>query len=388
MGANHPREARVVKVLVVFGTRPEAIKMAPVVRELKRSGDCHAVVCATAQHRDMLDQVLDVFDIAPDYDLDLMRPDQTLASITARAIAALDEVVERERPDWLLVQGDTTTAMVGALAGFYRHVRVGHVEAGLRTGDKSQPFPEEVNRRIADVVSDWHFAPTTKNREALLREGYHDRSILVTGNTVIDALETVVAEVRDCPAVTAELGLDDRRVLLVTAHRRENFGAPLQEICQALLDIARRYPSDVQIVFPVHPNPNVQRTVRATLGAVENVRLTDPLGYRELVAVMDRAYLLLTDSGGLQEEAPGLGKPVLVLRDVTERPEGVDAGAVRLVGTSKQRIVHETSLLLNDPRQYALMAQAVNPYGDGRASQRIVSALLGREVTPFVPSRS
>lgn len=376
-----------MKVLAVFGTRPEAIKMAPVVKELQRNEATQVVVCATAQHRDMLDQVLALFGIAPDYDLDLMRPNQSLASLTARAVAALDEVVERERPDWLLVQGDTTTAMVGALAGFYRRVRVGHVEAGLRTGDNSQPFPEEVNRRIADVVSDRHFAPTARNRDALLREGYDDSTIVVTGNTVIDALEVVVADLRRCQGGPADLGLDERRVLLVTAHRRENFGAPLQDICGALREIAETYRSTVQLVLPVHPNPNVQRTVRESLGDIENVRLTDPLGYREMVAVMDRAHLLLTDSGGLQEEAPGLGKPVLVLREVTERPEGVDAGAVRLVGTSKRRIVTETARLLDDPLAYDAMARAVNPYGDGRASRRIVSALIGDPVDPFEPSR-
>lgn len=376
-----------MKVLAVFGTRPEAIKMAPVVKELQRHDVTEVVVCATAQHRDMLDQVLALFGITPDYDLDLMRPDQSLASLTARAVSALDEVVERERPDWLLVQGDTTTAMVGALAGFYRRVRVGHVEAGLRTGDNTQPFPEEVNRRIADVVSDRHFAPTARNREALVREGYDDRTIIVTGNTVIDALDAVVADLRRCAGAALDLGLDDRRVLLVTAHRRENFGAPLQDICGALREIAETYRSTVQLVLPVHPNPNVQRTVREALGDIENVRLTNPLGYREMVAVMDRSHLLLTDSGGLQEEAPGLGKPVLVMREVTERPEGVDAGAVRLVGTSKARIVTETARLLDDPAAYEAMAKAVNPYGDGRASRRIVAALAGDPVEPFVPSR-
>ncbi|HIQ01634.1 MAG TPA: UDP-N-acetylglucosamine 2-epimerase (non-hydrolyzing) [Anaerolineales bacterium] len=373
-----------IKVLSVVGTRPEAIKMAPVIKEMeKHPGEIRSVICATAQHREMLDQVLELFDIRPDYDLDLMRPGQTLSGLTARLLNGLDEVIARERPDWLLVQGDTTTVMVGALAAFYHRVRVGHVEAGLRTGDKFQPFPEEINRRIADVVSDLHFAPTQSNRRNLLREGVPDDSILVTGNTVIDALQRIVAQARHRVRREWEPRLDGRRLLLVTAHRRENFGPPLEEICRALARIAHEYRSDVYILYPVHLNPNVWEPVHAALGEVPNIILTPPLDYETFVGLMDRAYMVLTDSGGLQEEAPGLGKPVLVLREVTERPEAVVAGTVRVVGTSSRRILEEAAALLDDGAAYERMAQAVNPYGDGRASQRIVAALLGQPVAPF-----
>jgi UDP-N-acetylglucosamine 2-epimerase (non-hydrolysing) len=374
-----------VKVLTVFGTRPEAIKMAPVVKELEKyPDDIQSVVCATAQHREMLDQVLELFDIWPDYDLDLMQPGQTLSGLTARILTALDEVMARERPDLLLVQGDTTTVMVGALVAYYHRVRVGHVEAGLRTGDKFQPFPEEINRRIADTLSDLHFTPTQTSRGNLLNEGIVDETIIVTGNTVIDALLMVVGQARGYVLNEWEPSLNGRRVILVTAHRRENFGQPLQGICQALAQIAHEYASDVHIIYPVHLNPNVQGPVHAALSGIPNVTLTGPLGYREFVGLMNRAYLVLTDSGGLQEEAPGLGKPVLVLREVTERPEGVVAGTVKVVGTSCRRIAEETAVLLDDAQAYARMAQAVNPYGDGHASQRIVAALRGAPVKPFI----
>ncbi|HID65207.1 MAG TPA: UDP-N-acetylglucosamine 2-epimerase (non-hydrolyzing) [Anaerolineae bacterium] len=374
-----------IKVLSVVGTRPEAIKMAPVIKELEKySAEIRSVVCATAQHREMLDQVLELFDIQPDYDLDLMQPGQALSGLTARVLTALDEVMAQEQPDWLLVQGDTTTVMVGALVAYYHRVQVGHVEAGLRTGDKFQPFPEEINRRIADVLSDLYFAPTESNRQNLLREGVPDDSILVTGNTVIDALRSTVTRARHRVRQEWEPWLNGRRLLLVTAHRRENFGPPLEEICQALAHIAREYASDVHILYAVHPNPNVWEPVHAALGGIPNVILTPPLDYETFVGLMDRAYLVLTDSGGLQEEAPGLGKPVLVLREVTERPEAVAAGTVKVVGTSYRRIIEETTLLLDDGEAYERMAQAVNPYGDGRASQRIVAALLERPVEPFV----
>lgn len=374
-----------IKVLSVVGTRPEAIKMAPVIKELEKYPDeIQSVVCATAQHREMLDQVLELFEIRLDYDLDLMRPAQTLSGLTARILDALDGVVARERPDWLLVQGDTTTVMTGTLVAFYHKVRVGHVEAGLRTGDKFQPFPEEINRRIADVISDLHFAPTESNRRNLLNEGIPDETIIVTGNTVIDALLMMVERARRYVLNKWEPSLNGRRIILVTAHRRESFGQPLQEICRALAEIAREYASDVHIIYPVHLNPNVWGPVHAALSGILNITLTEPLGYEEFVGLMDRAYLVLTDSGGLQEEAPGLGKPVLVLREVTERPEGVAAGAVKVVGTSYQRIAEETAVLLDDGKAYERMAQAINPYGDGRASQRIVAALLGRPAEPFV----
>jgi len=372
--------SRMIKVLSVLGTRPEAIKMAPVIKELEKHPDkVHSVVCATAQHREMLDQVLELFGIWPDYDLDLMRPEQTLSGLTARILMALDKVVECEQPDWLLVQGDTTTVMVGALVAYYYRVRVGHVEAGLRTGNKLQPFPEEINRRIADIVSDLHFAPTETNRQNLLREGVPDSSILVTGNTVIDALQSVVAQARRRVRRKWEPRLNGRRLLLVTAHRRENYGLPLQEICCALAQLARRYARDVHIIYPVHLNPNVWKPVHAALGGVPNITLTRPLDYETFVGLMDRAYLVLTDSGGLQEEAPGLGKPVLVLRTVTERPEAVAAGMVKVVGTACRRIVEETAALLDDDKAYERLARAINPYGDGRASQRIVAALLRQQ---------
>lgn len=374
-----------IRVLSVLGTRPEAVKMAPVIKELEKYPDqIESVVCATAQHREMLDQVLKLFDIQPDYDLDLMQPRQTLSELTARLLTGLDKVVARERPDWLLVQGDTTTVMVGTLVAYYHQVRVGHVEAGLRTGDKFQPFPEEINRCIADLISDLHFAPTEASGQNLLHEGTPDETIIVTGNTVIDALLMMVGRVREYALSKWEPILNGRRLILVTAHRRENFGEPLREICRALSQIAQECAPDVHIIYPVHLNPNVREPVYRALSGIPNVTLTDPLDYEEFVGLMDRAYLVLTDSGGIQEEAPGLGRPVLVLREVTERPEGVAAGTVRVVGTSRQRIVAETAALLDDREAYERMAQAANPYGDGRASQRIVAALMNRPVEPFV----
>ncbi len=364
-----------MKILSIFGTRPEAIKMAPVVKRLGAYPDQFtSVVCVTAQHRRMLDQVLSLFDIRPDYDLNIMRPDQTLAQVTSGALTELDRVLREEKPDWVLTQGDTTTAMVGALAAFYQRIRIGHVEAGLRTWDKFQPFPEEINRRIVDAVCDLHFAPTENARQNLLREGLSDATVVVTGNTVIDALLDVAG--RDFKWSESELAAipRDKRLILVTAHRRENFGQPLLEICAALREIASLY-SDVHLVYPVHLNPNVRNVVTDRLGGVERVTLLDPLEYLPLVHLMKASYLALTDSGGLQEEAPGLGKPVLVLREVTERPEGVAAGTVKLVGANRRRIVEETARLLDDRAEYDRMSRAVNPYGDGRASERIVDIL-------------
>lgn len=367
-----------MKVLSIFGTRPEAIKMAPVVKELSRHSEITNKVCVTAQHRQMLDQVLSLFAISPDYDLNLMQPNQSLAQLTAVALMELDVVLEREKPDWVLTQGDTTTAMVGALAAFYRGVKVGHVEAGLRTWDKSQPFPEEINRKIADAVCDLHFAPTVQSRENLLRESVNPESIIVTGNTVIDALLEVAAKNYDWNSGELAAVPLDKRIILVTAHRRENFGQPLLEICQALKEIAA-CSADVQIVYPVHLNPNVRQVVTAELGDIANITLLEPLDYLPLVQLMKASVLVLTDSGGLQEEAPGLGKPVLVLREVTERPEGVAAGTVQLVGTDSNRIVAATMRLLSDADEYNRMARAVNPYGDGKSSQRIVESLLSFE---------
>ena len=364
-----------MKVLSIFGTRPEAIKMAPVIKQLERHPDHFtSLVCVTAQHRQMLDQVLSLFDINPDYDLNIMRHDQTLAQVTASALTEIDAVLLAEKPDWVLIQGDTTTAMVGALAAFYRRIRVAHVEAGLRTWDKFQPFPEEINRKIADAVCDLHFAPTEVARENLLREGVDAASVVVTGNTVIDALLEVAG--RDYDWREGELSRipRDKRLILVTAHRRENFGAPLMEICAALKEIAERY-MDAHVIYPVHLNPNVRSVAFDLLSGVENVTLTDPLEYLPLAQLMKASYLVLTDSGGLQEEAPGLGKPVLVLREVTERPEGVTAGTVKLVGTDRRRIVEETARLFDDRTEYERMSRAINPYGDGRAGERIVEKL-------------
>ena len=363
-----------MKILSIFGTRPEAIKLAPVLSQLNKH-EVHSIVCVTAQHREMLDQVLALFAIQPHYDLALMQPNQSLAALTARALTKLDEVLRMEKPDWVLVQGDTTTAMVGALAAFYHQIKVGHVEAGLRSFDKYQPFPEEINRKMASSVSDLHFAPTEVSRQNLLREGVPEDNIVVTGNTVIDALLQVAAQPYDWDASPLAVIPRDKRIILVTAHRRENFGAPLQNICAALRTIAERY-ADVHLVYPVHLNPNVQTVVREMLGDIANITLLSPLEYLPLVQLLKQSYLVVTDSGGIQEEAPGLGKPVLVLREVTERPEGVTAGTVKLVGTDQDKIVCEVELLLTDQAEYDRMARAVNPYGDGQASQRIVTKLL------------
>jgi UDP-N-acetylglucosamine 2-epimerase (non-hydrolysing) len=376
-----------LRVLSVFGTRPEAVKMAPVVHALERTPGIESLVCVTAQHREMLDQVLELFEIIPDADLDLMQPNQSLAEITAAIFTHLDPVFKEMRPDWVLVQGDTTTVMAASLLAYYNHLRVGHVEAGLRTQNKWQPFPEEINRRVAGVVADLHFAPTDWSRQNLLREGIPDENILVTGNPVIDALKFVVRK-PITPAVQEildRLGMPfepeegpSRRFILVTAHRRENFGQPLVDICTALRKLVDIYGDSIRIVYPVHLNPNVQEPVYRLLGDVPNITLLPPLDYLPLVHVLKRSYLVLTDSGGIQEEAPGLGKPVLVMRSVTERPEGVEAGTVRVVGTDIGKIVTETCRLLDEPQEYQKMARAVNPYGDGRASERIVQALLAQ----------
>ena len=368
-----------IKVLSVFGTRPEAVKMAPVVKELEKyPQEIISRVCVTAQHREMLDQVLTLFAIAPNYDLNLMRPNQSLDQLTAKVLTELSPVIKEFSPDWLLIQGDTTTVMASALAAFYLGVKVGHVEAGLRTGDKKQPFPEEINRRVATVVADLHFAPTAWAANNLLLEGHQSEQIVVTGNTVIDALQMVVSKpyaIGDGPLQSVPW--DDRRIILVTAHRRENFGKPLENICLALKEIAEKYQNDVQIVYPVHLNPNVQAPVYRLLQDLPNITLLPPLDYLPLVHLMKHSYLVITDSGGIQEEAPGLGKPVLVLRAKTERPEGVEAGTVRLVGTTTSQIVAETINLLDDSTAYEEMSKAINPYGDGKASEKIVNKILG-----------
>ena len=369
--------------------------MAPVVLALKSSSQVESKVCVTAQHREMLDQVLNIFGIVPDIDLNLMRPDQSLASLTAAIFSRLDPVLEEQKPDWVLVQGDTTTVMATALACFYRRIRVGHVEAGLRTNDKWQPFPEEINRRVAGVVADLHFAPTKWARQNLLRENVPDDHIVLTGNTVIDALHFVAGlpETLEVDALLKKVGLPVKsseittinrpapgglfpKLVLVTAHRRENFGTPLEHICDALRFLAETYADAVRIVYPVHLNPNVREPVYARLARIPNIILLPPLDYLPMVHLLKRARLVLTDSGGLQEEAPSLGVPVLVLREVTERPEGVEAGTVRLVGTNYDTIVSETRCLLDDDNIHRSMAQAINPYGDGKAAGRIVQALL------------
>jgi UDP-N-acetylglucosamine 2-epimerase (non-hydrolysing) len=368
------------RVLAIFGTRPEAVKMAPVIMALKKTPGIETRVCITAQHREMLDQVLNLFDIHPDVDLDLMRPNQSLADLTAAIFSNLNQVLVYEQPDWVLVQGDTTTVMATALLCYYNRIRVGHVEAGLRTHDKWQPFPEEINRRVAGVVADLHFAPTEHSRQNLLNEGVPDQAIVVTGNPVIDALNEIVRR----PAPTEAQALLDRlgvcpggkELVLITAHRRENFGQPLEDICTALLELAESYPQRLELVYPVHLNPNVQETVNKRLGSTPNITLLKPLDYLPLVHLMKNSTLVLTDSGGIQEEATSLGKPALVLRNVTERPEGVEAGVLKLVGTDPQVIVGEARRLLEDPAAYQAMANAKNPFGDGHASERIVQAIL------------
>jgi UDP-N-acetylglucosamine 2-epimerase len=376
------------KVMVVIGTRPEAIKLAPVVLELKR---CRAhfetEICVTGQHREMLDQMLLVFGLRPDYDLGVMKAGQDLAEVTAACLTGLDRILRDEGPDLVLVQGDTTTTFAASLAAYYCHIPVGHIEAGLRTGKKHDPFPEEVNRRLATHLSDFHFAPTEVARSNLLLEGVCPENISVTGNTIIDALLLIQARLTEEPTLAVDrLGLTDGlRMILVTAHRRESFGLPFRRICEAVRALAERRP-DVLIVYPVHLNPNVQAPVREILDGVPNVRLLSPLDYISFVACMQRAYVLLTDSGGIQEEACSLGKPVLVMREVSERPEAIAAGTARLTGTDPERIVEAVISLLDDPVCYKRMASRPNPYGDGHAAERIVQFLISRVTSAPSPA--
>ena len=369
-----------IRVLSIFGTRPEAVKMAPVVRSLNADARIESRVCVTAQHREMLDQVLELFTIQPDYDLDLMRPDQTLANLTAEIFTYIDPVLESVKPDWVLVQGDTTTVMAASLAAFYRGIKVGHVEAGLRTGDKHQPFPEEINRRLTSVIADLHFAPTVLSRNNLQREGIPDWRIRVTGNTVIDALDMIVNA--QAPAQVMEwlnewgIGANDRHLILVTAHRRENFGQPIRQICTAIKTLAELYRDHVHFVYPVHLNPHIQKPVHEILDGQPGVSLIQPVDYLSLVHLMKNAHFVLTDSGGIQEEAAGLGKPTLVLREVTERPEGVEAGVLKLVGADAAAIVREATKLMEDGEAYTAMSRASNVFGDGKAAARIVDALV------------
>lgn len=374
-----------MKILSVFGTRPEAIKMAPVVKALAEAPSFDAKVCVTAQHRQMLDQVLELFAIQPDFDLDLMKADQTLGDITGNVLHGMEGIFAQWQPDMVLVHGDTTTTLAAALSSYYAKVPVGHVEAGLRTGDKYSPWPEEMNRHLAGALADVHFSPTEKARENLLHEGIAPESIHVTGNTVIDALLTVEERIRSDADLRGRLErhfpfLDPQKYLvLVTGHRRENFGSGFENICQAIATLARR--DDVQVVYPVHLNPHVQEPVRRILSDLSNVFLLKPQDYLSFVYLMHRCTLVLTDSGGIQEEAPSLGKPVLVMRDTTERPEALEAGTALLVGTDRARIVREVSRLLDAPEAYRTMAEAHNPYGDGTAARRIATFLKERGIS-------
>ncbi|BBP59202.1 UDP-N-acetylglucosamine 2-epimerase (non-hydrolyzing) [Pseudomonas sp. St316] len=383
MATNHPR----IKILSIFGTRPEAIKMAPLVKALAAEPGIESLICVTGQHQSMLKQVLDLFDLKADFTLDVMTPHQTLNSLTAALYAAIDPVLEQTRPDRVLVHGDTTSAMVASMAAFHRRIPVGHVEAGLRTGDIYSPWPEEMNRRCIDLSADLLFAPTGQSRDNLLGERLQGRC-LVTGNTVIDALQLTARRINDDARLRDELDQQfpylqtGRKLLLVTGHRRENFGEGFLDICKALRHLARR--PDIQIVYPVHLNPNVLRPVTEQLGDLLNVHLIKPLDYLAFVRLMQHAHVILTDSGGVQEEAPSLGKPVLVMRDVTERPEAVAAGTVRLVGTSPASIIAGVDALFDDEALWRRASQAANPYGDGQASQRIVDTLMGRPVDDFV----
>ena len=369
-----------LRVVSIFGTRPEAVKMAPVVKALAANPQIESKVVVTAQHREMLDQVLSLFQITPDLDLNLMKPNQNLADLTAGIFTSLDPILKDLGSDWMLVQGDTTTVMAASLLGYYNRIHVGHVEAGLRTGDRWQPFPEEINRRVAGVVADLHFAPTEHSRQNLLREGVPDWRIAVTGNPVIDALNEI--STRPAPpeitAILAEKGIraGGRKLILVTAHRRENFGQPIEAICAALRALAEKYADSIHLIYPVHLNPNIQEPVHRLLDGIANITLLPPLEYLPLVHLQRNATLVLTDSGGIQEEATGLGVPTLVMRQTTERPEGVDAGVLKLVGTDTDTIVREASRLLDDSQAYQAMSHAANPFGDGHAAGRIVQAVL------------
>ena len=374
-----------MKVLLVFGTRPEAIKMSPLVKALQADSYFDARVAVTAQHREMLDQVLALFSLDPDYDLDIMRPGQDLYDVTSKVLLGLRDVLADFKPDLVLVHGDTATTFAGTLAAFYQQIPVGHVEAGLRTGELYSPWPEEANRRLTGALAQWHFAPTERNKRALLAEGVTEERLLVTGNTVIDALQWVVKMITDSPALLEQIksalvaaglgvGVTDKRFVLVTGHRRENFGSGFESICRALRDLAEKNP-ETHFIYPVHLHPNVLEPVQRLLDGLCNVHLIAPLSYEPFVFLMQKAYLVLTDSGGVQEEAPGLGKPVLVMRDSTERPEAIEAGTVRLVGTDSSVIRDAVQELLDDVAVHQRMSQAHNPYGDGKACDRIVEFL-------------
>ena len=363
-----------IKVMTIFGTRPEAIKMAPLVKELEKRKEIESIVCVTAQHREMLDQVLDVFDIKPDYDLNIMKQGQTLADITTRALVGLEDVIKKERPNIVLVHGDTTTTFAGALAAYYNQIDIGHVEAGLRTWNKYSPFPEEMNRQMVDRVTDMFFAPTEVSKNNLLNEGIEENKIYVTGNTAIDAMKTTVKE--DYNNEVLDWVRDDRMILL-TAHRRENLGNPMRNIFKGIKRIVDEY-EDIKVVYPIHMNPKVREVAYEVFGDMDRIKLIEPLEVIDFHNFQNKSYIILTDSGGIQEEAPSLGKPVLVLRDTTERPEGIKAGTLKLVGTNEQVIYNETKKLLDDKEEYNKMSKASNPYGDGYASERIVDAIIDK----------
>lgn len=360
-----------IKVMTVFGTRPEAIKMAPLVKELQKRQNIQTIVCVTAQHRQMLDQVLETFQIIPDYDLDIMKQGQTLSQITSRVLIGLEQVIQKEQPDLVLVHGDTTTTYAGALAAYYQQVAIGHVEAGLRTYCKYSPFPEEMNRQMVGVMADYHFAPTELSKENLLKEGKPETSVFVTGNTAIDAMKTTVKESYEHPQLT---WAKDSRLIMLTAHRRENLGQPMRHMFQAIKRIVNEH-SDVKVIYPIHMNPVVRDTAKEIFNDHERIRLIEPLEVFDFHNFLAQSYLILTDSGGIQEEAPSLGKPVLVLRDTTERPEGIAAGTLKLAGTEEETIYTMTKTLLTDQKAYEAMAHAANPYGDGHASERIADAI-------------
>lgn len=361
--------------MFVFGTRPEGIKMAPIIKAIKKRSDMECVICITAQHRQMLDQVLNLFEIEPDYDLNIFKPGQSLTEITTRAMEGLEEVIKKERPDVLLVQGDTTTVFSGALAAFYQKVKIGHVEAGLRSGNLYSPYPEEANRKLTGILTNFHFAPTERNKQNLLKEDYPEENIYITGNTVIDALKYAVKKDYDFGNLVLDsMDYENKRVILLTSHRRENIGQPMENIFKAVNDIVLKY-SDVEVVFPVHLNPKVRDIANKMLGDNQHVHLIEPLDYEPFTNLMAKSYIVVTDSGGLQEEAPTLGKPVLVVREETERPEGVESGTAKLVGTSYELLYENLDLLLKDSKEYERMAKSVNPYGDGDASDKIVEIL-------------
>ena len=365
-----------IKVMTVFGTRPEAIKMAPLVKELEKREEIDSLVCITAQHREMLDQVMEIFNISADYDLNIMQSGQTLSDITARAMKGIEETIKKAQPDIVLVHGDTTTTFAGALAAFYCQTKIGHVEAGLRTYDKYSPFPEEMNRCLTTYLADLYFAPTSNNVDNLIRENVNSEKIYTTGNTVIDAIKTTVCDNYNfSDECLRSLDYENKRIILVTAHRRENLGEPLKNICNAILETVEAFP-DVEVVYPVHLNPLVKNTAEEILGNHERIHIIPPLDVTELHNLMAKSYMVMTDSGGLQEEAPSLGKPVLVLRNETERPEAVKAGTVKIAGVDKENIKKLAAELLSDKSQYDKMSHAVNPYGDGHASRRIVDAIL------------